>query len=305
MVLSQQTEALTNANSELEKQRNRAEKALKKLQETQTKLIASEKMASLGQLTAGIAHEINNPVNFISSSIEGLRDILEDFHFLMSFYEKQADRLDQGEINRIKEKIGYNELLLGFDELTGNIKMGVDRTREIVTSLRTFSRIDENYFSDTDLHKNIESAIVLLGRSHKDRIEIIKNFGEIPLIPCIAGKINQVILNILMNAVQAIENEGKIEISTRMTSRKLIDFVQVDFIDTGKGMTQAVIDRIYEPFFTTKEVGSGTGLGLSIVYSIIQMHKGSIEVTSKPGVGTSFSLFLPIIQKSNTPKNSE
>lgn len=305
MVLSQQTEALTNANSELEKQRNRAEKALKKLQETQTKLIASEKMASLGQLTAGIAHEINNPVNFISSSIEGLRDILEDFHFLMSFYEKQADRLDQGELNRIKEKIGYNELLLGFDELTGNIKMGVDRTREIVASLRTFSRIDDNYFSDTDLHKNIESAIVLLGRSHKDRIEIIKNFGEIPLIPCIAGKINQVILNILMNAVQAIENEGKIEISTRMTSRKLIDLVQVDFIDTGKGMTQAVIDRIYEPFFTTKEVGSGTGLGLSIVYSIIQMHKGSIEVTSKPGVGTSFSLFLPIIQKSNTPKNSE
>ncbi len=296
MVLSQQTEALTNANYELEKQRNRAEKALKKLQETQSKLISSEKMASLGQLTAGIAHEINNPVNFISSSIEGLRDILEDFHYLMNFYEKQADRLDQGEINRIKEKIGYTDLLVGFDELTGNIKMGVDRTREIVNSLRTFSRIDEDYFTDTDLHKNIDSAIVLLGRSHKDRIQINKSFGEIPHVPCIAGKINQVILNILVNAVQSIEKEGKIEISTLLVKRKHLDYVKIDIRDTGKGMPQAVIERIYEPFFTTKEVGHGTGLGLSIVYGIVQQHKGHIDVTSKPSVGTSFSLYLPLNQ---------
>jgi PAS domain S-box-containing protein len=290
--LKAQAEDLTKTNHELEVEKNRAEIALKKLKNAQSQLVANEKMASLGQLTSGIAHEINNPINYISSSIEGLRNILDDIKLLMNLYDQQ--KIDKEEINKFKKEIEYTELLSGFDELTTNIKMGVDRTKEIVNSLRTFSRFDEDNFTMVDINEIIDSTIVLIGKQYKDRIEISKKYNTIPFIEGIAGSLSQVFLNILVNAIQSIKDHGEIQISTSTSLEHGKNYLKISFVDNGMGMSKEVLDKIFEPFFTTKDVGEGTGLGLSIVYSIIKQHNGTIDVKSQPGKGTSFIIYLPI-----------
>ncbi|MCG8699450.1 MAG: ATP-binding protein, partial [Bacteroidales bacterium] len=295
--LKKQANDLQNTNKELEKQKDRAEVTLRKLKNTQSQLVSAEKMASLGQLTSGIAHEINNPINYISSSIDGLGYILSDIKLLLSEYDKTISDSNANLISAIKEELEYDDMLIGFDELTQNIKMGIDKTKEIVNSLRTFSRVDEDNFVLVNIHQNIDSAIILMGKLHSDRIIITKNYGNIPEIPCIPGKISQVFLNILVNAIQAIHETGKINISTKKSTKNNKEYVNVTIDDTGVGMTKEVTDKIFEPFFTTKDVGEGTGLGLSITYSIIKKHNALIDVKSEPGVGTSFSLLLPVSQK--------
>lgn len=290
--LKVQAEDLRKTNHELELQKDRAESALKKLKSAQSQLVANEKMASLGQLTSGIAHEINNPINYISSSIEGLRNILDDIKLVMSNYDRLD--IDREEIDQLKNEIEYDDLLDGFDKLTSNIKMGVDRTKEIVNSLRTFSRLDEDNFSMVDINETIDSAIILIGRQYKDRIEIIKKYQNIPIVEGIAGSLSQVFLNILVNAIQSIKDKGEITIGTLFTNESGKSMVRIVFSDTGIGMPKEIQEKIFEPFFTTKDVGEGTGLGLSIVYSIIKQHNGRIDVKSQPGKGTSFSIYLPI-----------
>jgi len=287
-----QAEDLTKANRELEIQKNRAEVTLIKLKNTQSQLVANEKMASLGQLTSGIAHEINNPINYISSSIEGLRNILGDIKLLMNKYDKL--NIEREDILKFKKEIEYDDLLTGFDELTSNIKMGVDRTKEIVNSLRTFSRIDEDNFSIVDVNETINSTIILIEKQYKDRINIIKEYNEIPTIEGITGSLSQVFLNILVNAIQSIKGMGDIRISTSTIDESEKRMAKIGFTDTGCGMTKEVQEKIFEPFYTTKDVGEGTGLGLSIVYSIVKQHNGRIEVKSKPEKGTSFIIYLPI-----------
>jgi signal transduction histidine kinase len=259
-------------------------------------LVQAEKMASLGQLTAGIAHEINNPINFVSSNIEPLKndisDVLEVLHkyeevienkSLKIHFQKVEERKHELELDYVQEEI--HALLKGIEE-------GAVRTKEIVKGLRIFSRLDENDIKQFNVHEGLDSTLTLLKSKLGDRIEVIKQYGTLPLIEGYPGKINQVFMNILTNAVHATPQKGKITITTYMQE----DTVRICIRDTGTGMTPEVKRRIFEPFFTTKDVGEGTGLGLAISFGVIEQHKGKITVESEVGKGTEFIITLPVTQ---------
>jgi len=306
--LFEQTEQLLILNKELELKKNVLEDALTKLKNTQTQLVESEKMIILGQLTAGIAHEINNPINFINSGIEGVKMAFEQLIALLNQYdtitvENVKNQLKT--INAYKQEIEYPNLLTDINQLTKDVKSGINRTVEIVKGLRTFSRLDESDLKFIDLHKNIDSTLVILRNKFDNKIQIIKEYGVIPEIECYPGKINQVILNILVNAVQAIKGKGQISIKTNLTQKEDQPFVEIFVKDTGLGMTDDIKKRIFEPFFTTKDAGEGTGLGLSITHNIIEIHHGAIDVESKPGEGSAFTILLPVTfnKKNETPYN--
>ncbi len=292
--MQKQAEKLQHAIYEMEIQKDRTESTLKKLKDAQSQLVIAEKMASLGQLTAGIAHEINNPINFISSSVEGLRYVLSDMKHLLTEYDKISILKDDENIAKLKQEFEYDELIIGFDELTANIKLGVDKTKEIVNSLRLFSRIDEVSYSRVDINKTIDSVLILIGKQFSDRIRITKDYQNIQEVECNAGQIFQVFLNILVNAIQSIKNEGIIKISSQLSNKNNKNQVQISISDNGIGMSKDVMGKIFEPFFTTKEAGQGIGLGLSITYSIINKLGGCIEVESEINKGTTFKIYIPI-----------
>lgn len=267
------------------------------LREAQEHLIQAEKMASLGQLTAGIAHEINNPINFVSANIAPLKEDLADLLQVLRRYDKviQEKSLDKDflEVSKLKEETNYDVTITEVRKLLTGIEDGARRTSEIVRGLRNFSRADQNVFKKTNLNECLESTLTLLHSSYKNRIEIIKNYAELPEVDCFPGQINQVFMNLLSNAIQAIPETGKIFISTKVAG----DMVKISIKDTGGGMTEEVRKKIYDPFFTTKEVGKGTGLGLYISYGIIEKHNGKIEVFSDVGQGTEFVITMPIQQQ--------
>ncbi|OJJ23149.1 hypothetical protein BKI52_02000 [marine bacterium AO1-C] len=277
---------------------NKKQQMLHELQSTQAQLVQAEKMASLGQLTAGIAHEINNPVNFVSSNIDSLSANLKDIMTVVDAYQQlkpDNNLLDQiHSIEQLKEEVQYQEALEEMDELILGILEGSQRTAEIVKGLRLFSRIDDDIFIKTSIHTNIDTTLLMLRNQYKGRISIEKNYGQIPAIDCYPGKLNQVFMNLLANAIQAIEDEGLIRITTET---KNDDYVQITIQDSGAGMTTEVQQHIFEPFFTTKAVGQGTGLGLSISLGIIEKHQGRIELESEENQGTIFKVILPIEQK--------
>lgn len=268
------------------------------LQSTQIKLVETEKMASLGQLTAGIAHEINNPINFVSSNVKPLRlDFLEIFSLLDKFKEA-GEKPDRNELldmaNKYKQNVDVDFLKEEILSLLDGIEEGASRTAEIVQSLRTFSRTDEKVLKLVDINKAVLNTLILLRSSIPYNIEIKPVLNKLPLLNCYPGKINQVLMNLVNNGIQAIKSKEKqsdesISITTTDTPENII----VEIADTGVGMSKEVKQRIFEPFFTTKEVGEGTGLGLSIVFGIIEDHKGEIEVKSEPGKGTVITITLP------------
>ncbi len=268
--------------------------AFEDLKSAQMKLVEAEKMASLGIMTAGVAHEINNPVNFISAGIESLSENYNDFKTLvnkfLAFDGHKPDEKLWLEIEELKNKLSPTEMLEEMDELLSTIKNGARRTSEIVKGLRNFSRLDENEMKLANLEEGIDSTLVILNNQVKDRIEIIRAYGNIPEILCYPGQLNQVFMNILHNATQAIEGKGEIRIITE----KVNNDVCIRFKDNGSGMPEEVRSHIFDPFFTTKAVGKGTGLGLSIAYGIIEKHNGTIEVKSEPGKGTEFIISLPV-----------
>ncbi|MFN8207579.1 MAG: ATP-binding protein [Bacteroidales bacterium] len=293
-----QNEELHEQQDELNVQNEELSATLEQLRYMQQQLIQSEKMASVGVLTAGIAHEINNPINFISSGVDALKVLLSDFQkILLQFEELNADNISEklSGIRAMQEELGYHEMVGNIDRLTGNISTGVGRVTEIIRSLRIFSRLDQHELAECNLNEFLESALVLLFHQYKNRIDIQRNFGEIPVIQCNPVQINQVFVNILINAIDAIERNGMISIATRYLQKE--ERVEIRIRDTGAGIPQDVLPRIFEPFFTTKDVGKGTGLGLAITYSIIENHKGSILAESKPGEGTEFIISLPIKQE--------
>ncbi len=284
-------------NQELQQKNEELQITLEKLKEAQTQLVQSEKMVSLGVLTAGIAHEINNPVNYINSGVAGLERAISKILALLEKYEQLTlENFDEqkDEIETYKQKNRFDYLLETALKVIKNIGTGAQKTTEIVKGLRTFSRLDEADLKTVDIHEGIESVLVLLHNQYKNRVKIIKEYETIPPIECYPGKLNQVFMNLLSNAIQAIEGKGEILIKTS----QITDNVRIVVKDSGKGIPQEIIDRIFEPFFTTKSVGQGTGLGLSISLSIIQQnHHGDIRVTSEPGKGSTFVITLPISQK--------
>jgi two-component system NtrC family sensor kinase len=309
-ILNENEELIKEQNAMLEKKvRLRTEEleyALRTLQNTQSQLVNQEKMASLGQLTAGIAHEINNPINFVSSNITPLKRDIKDIMEVIEFYrnsgEKEFSENTKNEARQLEKDLELDYVLEEVEQLLKGMDDGAKRTVEIVKGLRIFSRVDEQDIKKVDLHDGINSTLILLNSTIPGKIRIIREFGELPLVECLAGKINQVFMNILNNAVHALgDNLDKIaDPKITVRTKPFADHVVVEIEDNGPGMPEKVKQRIFEPFFTTKAVGKGTGLGLSIVYSIIENHKGTLEVVTEEGQGTTFFISLPIYQ--NVPK---
>ena len=306
-------EALRYSQELLKEQTHELQDALDRLQRTQIQLVQNEKMASLGQLVAGIAHEINNPVSFIYSNIDPLSEYIHDLLDLLELYQQEYPQ-PHPTIEEEIEAIELDFLIEDLPKLLESIKSGADRIRKIVISLRNFSRLDEAAKKRVNLHEGIESTLLILQNQIKD-IEIIKDFGELPKIECYSAEINQAMMNILANAIDAVtpkksrrrittdkatEKEDSLPTShsPRITIRTELthaDSVKITIADNGVGIPENIKSRIFDPFFTTKDVGSGTGLGLSVSYQIVvKKHQGKLSCNSQPGEGTEFAIELPI-----------
>ena len=277
--------------------RNELQNTLENLKSTQTQLVQSEKMASLGQLTAGIAHEINNPINFVYNGIDTLKVSLDDLFEVIDKYDELETSADykqvMGELKDLKDEIGYQDLLVDLRELVADIKKGAVRTIEIVKGLRVFSRLDEEEMKPANVNDSLDATLILLRNKTKNRINVKRFFDDtIDEINCFPGQLNQVFMNILNNAIQAIPEDsksGEIQLYTDNQDQH----VMIKIKDNGVGMSEQVKRRIFEPFFTTKAVGIGTGLGMSITFGIIEKHNGNIYVNSDEGKGTEFSILIP------------
>jgi signal transduction histidine kinase len=265
------------------------------LKTTQSQLVSAEKMASLGQLTAGIAHEINNPVNFISGNLRPLHSDIDDLLTLIDAYQQRVQQAELQphfvDIQAQEAELDLDYLRLEIQELLTGIEEGAYRTTEIVSGLRNFARLDEDEYKRFDLHQGLDSTLSLL-KQHLDHIEVIRDYGDLPGVECYPGKLNQVFMNILTNAIQAMPKGGTIHLQTHAQG----DWVEIQFRDTGQGMDEGTLKRVFEPFFTTKDVGQGTGLGMSISHGIVRQHHGEIRVTSRVGQGTEIVLRLPVNQ---------
>ncbi len=290
---------------ELEDSNRSLHDTLENLKATQSQLVEAEKMASLGVLTAGIAHEINNPINFVKSNIKPLQLDIQDLWEIIDQYEKLdfsvpvSDQLAL--INAFKKKIDLSYIKEEIGSLLQGIEDGAIRTAEIVRGLRTFSRVDETELKKVNLYEGLDSTLVLLRSSMPNNVQVVRNFQTIPPVECFPGKLNQVFMNIMSNALYAMAKKPSGETEYLTVSTRLYDgdHVEIKIADTGTGMPDSVKEKIFDPFFTTKEIGEGTGLGLSIVFSIIEKHKGRILVHSTIGVGTEFQIILPIVHPSN------
>ncbi len=292
--VNERTIELRAANDDLHK-------AMKDLKEAETQLVESEKMASLGQLTAGIAHEINNPINFVTSNIKPLqRDVdilLEAMHTIETVGLSDSPPQDkQRQLDDYKEEIDFDYLKTEIAHLLKGITEGASRTAEIVKGLRIFSRLDEDDLKMADMNEALDATLVLVNNLLGGKIKVVKEYGEIPLVECYPGKLNQVFLNIMSNAIHAIGKHHPEDDNGRMTLKTWSDgkMVHVSIADNGTGMDEATKKKLFEPFFTTKDVGEGTGLGLSIAWNTINKHNGQITVNSTLGEGTEFVLEMPI-----------
>lgn len=306
----QAEEALRRSEERFRQQAQQLEKTLQELKQTQTQLIQTEKMSSLGQLVAGVAHEINNPVSFIYGNLTYARQYTQDLLELVQLYLQQYPN-PTPDIQAHIERINLSFLIKDFPKLISSMQVGADRIRDVVLSLRNFSRIDEPQKKPVDIHSGIDSTLLILqnrlkAKAGRPDIEVIKEYGELPLVPCYAGQLNQVFMNIISNAIDALEEQHRPNNSKqdKISERSIIwirtsvtddQQVEIRISDNGPGMTEEIKQRIFEPFFTTKPVGKGTGLGLSISYHIIvEKHGGKIHCHSAPGQGTEFVILIPL-----------
>lgn len=270
-------------------------KLIRKLEEAHNQLLQSEKLASIGQLAAGVAHEINNPIGFVNSNLGTLAEYVASLLALLAVYEAECpacvgpearQRIDaareDAEIDYLRDDIGV---------LLKESRDGLVRVKRIVQDLKNFSRVDSGEWAWADLHEGLDSTLNVVNNEIKYKAEVLKEYGTLPKIECLASQLNQVFMNLVVNAAHAIAERGTITIRTGTDGP---DWVWVEVADTGSGIAPENMKRIFDPFFTTKPVGQGTGLGLSLTYGIVQKHGGRVEVDSKVGVGTTFRLILPV-----------
>ncbi|MBE9035626.1 sensor histidine kinase [aff. Roholtiella sp. LEGE 12411] len=303
--VEERTQALRKKNIDLKH-------ILHELRRTQSQLIQNEKMSSLGQLVAGIAHEINNPVNFIYGNLKHTDDYTQQLLWLLQLYQKYYP-YPEPEIQNAQQEADIEYLTEDLPKILTSMKIGANRIREIVLSLRIFSRLDEAEFKTADLHEGIESTLLILQHRlksqsldakrlvdrHRPQITVIKEYGDIPKIQCFAGQLNQVFMNILANAIDALEEAFQNglcpELIIRISSALVNENAVIHIADNGIGIPEAIQSHLFDPFFTTKPVGKGTGMGLSISYQIVaEKHGGSLRCISSPGQGTEFVIAIPI-----------
>ncbi|MBS1143179.1 MAG: histidine kinase [Proteobacteria bacterium] len=285
--VEQRTSELAKANAQLEKEQNELTQLLRKVEEAQQQLLQSEKMAAIGQLAAGVAHEINNPIGFVNSNLGTLKSYVSQLLTVIAAYEGGNPQ----EVEAARKAADLEFLRDDLPSLVAESQDGLSRVTKIVQDLKDFSHVDQAEHQHADLNVAIESTLNVVWNELKYKAEIVRELGDIPAVDCVPAQINQVFMNLLVNAAQAIDQQGKIFVRSGVDNKE----VWFEIEDTGHGMTEEVQHRIFEPFFTTKPVGKGTGLGLSISYDIIvKKHGGRMDVRSTLGKGTCFRIWLPI-----------
>ena len=292
----EQLETLVHARTqELQRRASELEAANQALEQTQTQLLQSEKMASVGQLAAGVAHEINNPVGFVNSNLNTLGGYVDSLLQLIEAYEQAdgiiaADAASRERIERIKSEVDLDFLRDDLPSLLKESSDGLDRVKRIVQNLKDFSHAGEGDWQLSNLQDGLESTLSIVNNEIKYKAQVVREYAQLPPVECLPQELNQVFMNMLVNAAHAIETKGTITVRTGAQDEQ----VWVEFEDTGKGIAPEHLSRIFDPFFTTKPVGKGTGLGLSLSYSIVQKHRGRIEVASEAGRGTRFRIWIPV-----------
>lgn len=279
----------------LQKKGEEQQSLIRKLQEAHEQLLQSEKMASVGQLAAGIAHEINNPVGFVNSNMGMLQNYVSTLFNVIDQYDALLEKLPEasqmlGHISDIRERADLKFLKDDVADLVNESMEGLKRVKDIVQSLKDFSHVGETDWQEADLHQGIDSTLNIVKNEIKYKANVVKDYGNLPPIKCIISQLNQVFMNLLVNASHAIKESGVITVSTGCNGA----WVWVKIADNGSGIPPENMNRIFEPFFTTKPIGSGTGLGLSLSYGIVKKHGGRIEVESELGKGTTFTIHLPV-----------
>ncbi|SIR56945.1 PAS domain S-box-containing protein [Aromatoleum tolulyticum] len=290
----ERTAELETANTTLQAEKRHQETLIRKLEEAHNQLLQSEKMASIGQLAAGVAHEINNPVGFVNSNLGTLKRYAEDLLRLLTAYEEIEGSLTTEQVEaiaRVKKEIDAGYLRADIGELLTESLDGLQRVKRIVQDLKDFSHVGKAERELANLEAGLESTLNVVWNEIKYKADVVKEYGSLPAIECFPSQLNQVFMNLLVNAAHAIENHGRITLRTGHDE----SVVWVEVEDTGKGIRPEHLSRIFEPFFTTKEVGKGTGLGLSLSYGIVNRHHGRIEVRSEFGKGSMFRVVLPRI----------
>ncbi len=282
---------------DLERRNEELRESQEKLQHAQAQIVHSEKMASLGQLAAGVAHELNNPAGFIFGNMEILKGLTCGLSRLLKFYETASLPAEEAaQVKAIKDEIDYDNALDDLCSITADCHGGAERIRDVVQNLRTFSRLDEADFKKVDIHEGLDATIRLLSRYYTSgRVELHRDYAELPPVDCYAGQLNQVWMNLLANAAHAVREGGDVRVTTRQEGRMAV----VRVSDTGCAIAPDDLKKVFDPFFTTKPVGEGTGLGLSVSHGIVERHGGTITVESRLGAGTTFAVAIPVDAKSS------
>lgn len=295
-LVEQRTQELRVANEKLQIEKNQERLLNQQLKEAQSHLLQSEKMASIGQLAAGVAHEINNPLGYIYSNLNTLRQYLQDLLKLSEAGERlvgqlPADHPEAQTLRNLQKSLDLNFIKSDLPDLVAEAMEGAVRAKKIVQDLRDFSRIDALELAPFDLEAGLDATLNIINNELKYKAEVVKEYAGLKPFPCVGAQLNQVFMNLLVNAAQAIDDFGKITIRTGYQDD---DWLWVEIEDSGHGIPADIRNKIFDPFFTTKPVGKGTGLGLSLSYKIIQDHRGRIELESTPGQGSRFRVCLPI-----------